>query len=195
MATGVITAVAATTHDRVAVELDGRRWVTLDALRADALGVSVGVILDAAARAAIEEAAREERALARAAGMVARRSHARGELEARVARRDGAEAARAAAERLAALGVLDDARHAADVADHRLAQGWGPLRIAHDLETAGVAADLLRDTVDGLDPEAVDEAARRAIGSRTGVEAWRRLAARGFDEETAERIAGSLDDT
>lgn len=194
MATGVITAVAATTNDRVAVELDGRRWVTLDALRAAALGVAQGVILDPAQRAAIEDAAREERALARAAGMVARRSHARGELEARVARRDGPEAARIAAERLADLGVLDDERHAADLAAHRLAQGWGPLRVAHDLEAAGVDAALVRATVEGLDPDAVDDAARRAVGTRAGIEAWRRLAARGFDEETAERVAGPLED-
>ncbi|MFM7248009.1 MAG: RecX family transcriptional regulator, partial [Actinomycetota bacterium] len=76
------------------------------------------------------------------------------------------------------------------VARQRLADGWGPLRIRHDLEAAGVEPGLIEAALDGLDPAAVEAAAAIAVGPRSGAEAWRRLAARGFDEDAAERLLG-----
>ncbi|MFM9125309.1 MAG: regulatory protein RecX, partial [Actinomycetota bacterium] len=107
----------------------------------------------------------------RAARLVGRRSHATGELEGKIARADGPDAARAAVERLAELGAVDDERHAAQVARQRLADGWGPLRIRHDLEAAGVEPGLIETALDGLDPAAVEAAAAIAVGPRSGAEA------------------------
>ena len=188
MAARVVTAVQPRTDLRVAIELDGNPWLVLDALVATELGIYLDASLSTATKRKAEQSARAARALDRAAGMVGRRSHARGELEQRIAKREGADAARSAADRLESIGALDDTRHAAEVAAHRLANGWGPARIEHDLEVAGVAEAEIQDCLQRLDDDAVDRAAQVAIGSRTGAEAWQRLASRGFDESVAERL-------
>ena len=190
MAARVVTAVQPRTDLRVAIELDGNPWLVLDALVATELGIFVDATLSASTKRTAEQRAREARALDRGAAMVGRRSHARGELEQRIAKREGADAARQAADRLEAIGAIDDARHASDVATLRLTTGWGPARIAHDLEVAGVAPAEIQDCLAHLDDAAIDQAAQLAIGTRTGVEAWQRLASRGFDESVAERLVG-----
>jgi len=188
VAARVVTAVQPRTDLRVAIELDGNPWLVLDALVATELGIYLDASLSTTTKRTAEQSARAARALDRAAAMVGRRSHARGELEQRIAKREGADAARLAADRLESIGALDDTRHAAEVAAHRLASGWGPARIAHDLEVAGVDQTEIQACLQHLDDVAVDRAAAIAIGSRTGAEAWQRLASRGFDESVAERI-------
>ena len=193
MAERVITATRLRDDQRLAVDLDGEAWIVLDALEAARLGLAPGTSVDAAAIAEAEAAAARDGALQRGARLVGRRSHARGELERKLARTSGDDAAREATERLAALGALDDARHARELAAQRLAAGWGPARIAHDLEAAGVAEADVAATLAALDPDAVLAAAQRAVGERTGAAGWQRLAARGFDEEIAERLLGLPD--
>lgn len=188
MAARVVTAVQPRTDLRVAIELDGNPWLVLDALVATELGIYVDASLSITTKRKAEQSARAARALDRAAAMVGRRSHARGELEQRIAKREGADAARLAADRLESIGALDDTRHAAEVAAHRLASGWGPARIAHDLEVAGVDQTEIQACLQHLDDITVDRAAAIAIGSRSGAEAWQRLASRGFDESVAERL-------
>ncbi len=189
MPDGLVTALTADGRGGIAIEVDGEPWLVLPAGALLAEGVAVGDRLDARSRRALEQRGRDARALDRAAAMVARRSHGRVELERKLARRDGAHAAARAAERLAELGVVDDARHAGDLAARRLGDGWGPERIRHDLETAGVPTEVIEQAIAALDDASIDLAARRALGTRTGVEAWRRLASRGFDAEVAERLA------
>ena len=186
----VVTATRLRDDQRLAVELDGRAWVVLDPIVAARLDLTVGVTPSPAAIAEAEEAARRDGALQRGARLVARRSHARGELEQRLARTSGAEAARAAADRLEALGAVDDERHAAEVAAHRLRTGWGPARIAHDLAAVGVAEAVISAALADLDADAVLDGAALALGGRTGAAGGQRLAARGFDEDVAERLLG-----
>ena len=92
---------------------------------------------------------------------------------------------------LARMGYVDDEQYAAVLAEHRLARGWGPLRIEHDLATAGVPEAVVNAAIAALDRDLVREAAQRAIGDRTGAAAARRLGARGFDEDVAD---GLVDD-
>jgi regulatory protein len=188
VAARVVTAVQPRTDLRVAIELDGNPWLVLDALVATELGIYVDASLSTTTKRKAEQNARAARALDRAAAMVGRRSHARGELEQRIAKREGADAARMAADRLESIGALDDTRHAAEVAAHRLASGWGTARIAHDLEVAGVDQAEIQACLQNLDDAVVERAAVLAIGARTGAEAWQRLASRGFDESVAERL-------
>ncbi|MSO47010.1 MAG: hypothetical protein EXQ67_02845 [Thermoleophilia bacterium] len=194
MAARVVTAIHPKADLRVAIELDGNPWLVLDALAATEMEIFVGATLSAGRKRKAEQQARNDQALERAAAMIGRRSHARVELEQRIAKRDGVDAARQAVDRLESIGALDDTRHAADVATRRLATGWGPARIAYDLEVAGVTASEIENCLTRLDDESIDQAARRAIGSRTGGDAWQRLAARGFDEAIAERLAGLPND-
>jgi regulatory protein len=126
--------------------------------------------------------------LDRAARLLARRSHARAELEAKLARRAAPEAVTAAVDVLAEHGIVDDVVHARGVAARRLEQGHGPARIAHDLERAGVDEGVRRAVVEALDPDDVLAAARRATAGLKGRAALSRLWQRGFDEDVAERL-------
>jgi SOS response regulatory protein OraA/RecX len=129
-----------------------------------------------------------DRAMRRAGQLLARRAHGRAELEQKLARRTDPALAADVAGDLAAMGYVDDGQFAAGLAQQRLCQGWGPLRIAHDLEVAGVPGEIAAAALTALERGAVDVAARRAIGGRTGVAALRRLGARGFDDDVAERL-------
>jgi regulatory protein len=134
--------------------------------------------------------AERDRAMRRAGQLLARRAHGRAELEQKLARRTDPALAAAVTDDLAAMGYVDDAQFAAAHAELRLGQGWGPLRIAHDLALAGVPDAIAAAALTELDDEAVAAAARRAIGDRTAVAALRRLGARGFDDDIAERLFG-----
>lgn len=121
--------------------------------------------------------------------MLARRPYARADLERRLARRTGETAARRAVARLDQVGALDDDRYASELAESRLQAGWGPLRIRHDLEQAGVEESVIATTLAMIDPNRLAAAERTACGTRNGPAAWRRLVARGFDPELlAERF-------
>jgi regulatory protein len=188
-----ITAIRTRDDQRLAIELDGKAWIVLDALTAARLGLDEGREVHPDVAAEAEAEAKRERALLRGAKLVGRRSHARGELEQRLARRDGDEAARDAVERLAELGAVDDERHAANLVEHRLRKGWGPARIEHDLTMAGVDEGLIRLALAAVGDEQIDEAGRIALAGRDGAEGWQRLGARGFDEGVAERLLGLPD--
>ncbi|MGI9186297.1 MAG: regulatory protein RecX [Gaiellales bacterium] len=193
MASREIAAIRTRDDLRLAIELDGKAWIVLDALTAARLGLDEGRMVHPDVAIEAEAEAKRERALLRGASLVGRRSHARGELEQRLARRDGDDAARDAVDRLTELGAVDDERHAANLIEHRLLKGWGPARIEHDLTIAGVDEGLIRTLLAALDDEQLDAAARIALGGRNGVEGWQRLAARGFDESAAERLLGVPD--
>lgn len=117
----------------------------------------------------------------RAGNLLARRAHGAEELRRKLARGAGEELAAEVTGDLERMGYVDDARYAAALAEHRLAHGWGPLRIAHDLEAAGVSEAAINEALAALDPAAVRAGAARATGDRTGMAAARRLAARGFE--------------
>jgi regulatory protein len=80
--------------------------------------------------------------------LLARREHSalelRRKLEARGIERD---AAVAAVQELAAAGWQSDARYVDSLVRTRIGQGYGPLRIESELEAAGVASALIRETL------------------------------------------------
>ncbi|MEX2480384.1 MAG: regulatory protein RecX [Gammaproteobacteria bacterium] len=55
----------------------------------------------------------------------------------------------AALDELGAAGLQDDARFAAAYVHYRAGRGFGPRRIARELETRGVAADLIAAALAG----------------------------------------------
>jgi regulatory protein len=120
------------------------------------------------------------RALAQAGKLLARRAHARAELEEKLARHVPREVAGSVTAELERSGLLDDARFAAEMARHRLAQGYGPRRIAFDLAAAGVERDVADEALASLDADAIRVAERRAARGADPAQAARRLHARGF---------------
>ncbi len=126
----------------------------------------------------------------RAGELLARRAHGRDELRRKLARGGGDEVAGEVIDDLARMGYVDDERYAAALAEHRLARGWGPVRIAHDLAGAGVPEAVVNAAIAALGRDDVREAAVRAVGGRSGSAAARRLGARGFDEDVADDVLG-----
>lgn len=74
------------------------------------------------------------------------------------------EAAEAAADRLEALGFLNDARYAGLVVRHYGERGYGPARIRQELHRRGVPRGLWDEALEGLEPDS--EALDRLLASR-----------------------------
>lgn len=182
-AAGRLTAARGDDEGLIELELDGAFWCRVEPGLIATLGVAVGDTVSPAARRRIEAAARDRATVERAASMLARRPYARSDLERRLARRSGTASARRAVERLDQVGALDDRRFAVDLAESRISTGWGPLRIRHDLEQAGVEEAVIAATLEAFDEDRWAKAEETALGGRTGITAWRRLVSRGFDPE------------
>jgi regulatory protein len=128
----------------------------------------------------------------RALRLLARREHGARELEYKLAQRgiDQERAAEVVGE-LARSGWQSDARYVTSLVRTRVAQGFGPLRIESELEAAGVAEPLIRETLAaaGADWKALAiEVHARKFGQipKSGPEwqkQYRHLAGRGFDSE------------
>jgi regulatory protein len=131
-------------------------------------------------------------ARSRALRLLARREHGARELEYKLAQRgiDRDKAAEVVGE-LARSGWQSDARYVASLVRARVAQGYGPLRIESELEAAGVAEALIRETLAevGADWKALAaEVQARKFGQVPGSGAewqkqYRHLAGRGFESE------------
>jgi len=141
-----------------------------------------------------EDAVREQ-----AVRLLARREHSRRELERKLAQR-GHDAATVAAalDALAGEGLQSDARFAEAYVRSRVERGYGPLRIAAELDERGVAAELTRPLLDD-DAEiwlarCREAHARRFAAAPAGLRERSRqsrfLAARGF---TGEQIRRTLE--
>lgn len=127
---------------------------------------------------------------ARAARLLSRREHSLQELTRKLtARGVAAEEAKAAADKLARAGWQSDARYAESIIRHRVAQGYGPVRIRAELKAAGIDSTIASQALDAAEVDwpamAVALHARR-FGAlpKNGAEwqkQYRYLAGRGFD--------------
>jgi len=153
------------------VEVDRGRFASLPLAALEPLSLQIGAelappLLDRLRELADVEAA--ERAALRA---LARRGHARLDLERRLVKKQHPPAAVAAAlERLTMRGLLDDRRFAEQYAALRATRGKGPARLLSDLQAQGVERRTAEQAVrraleeEGIDPglEARAVAAKRA---------------------------------
>ncbi len=130
----------------VRVHVGGRPYCTvpLDVARAEEL--SVGREIDEALHERLSRAADAEGAFRAALRSLERRSFARTDLARRLVRKGHPrDAASAAVERIAELGLADDGAFAVNYVQTRAARGRGPARLVRDLMAMGVA----RAVVDG----------------------------------------------
>jgi regulatory protein len=113
------------------------------------------------------------------------------ELADRLERRGVGEATRAEAlKRLERLGYLDDGRVARARAEQLAARGSGDAFIAADLERRGIDAELVRDVLEALEPEA--ERAARIVAERGATPKTARfLASRGFGEDAVAALVAA----
>src|SRR5205823_5013727 len=119
-------------------------------------------------------------ALARAARALRPRDRSRRSLDDRLAHAGVPAATREEAlGTLERVGLVDDARMAAQRAEGLAARGYGDAAIRHDLEREGLAGGLVEEALTGLAPER--ERARALVERRGAVARTARwLAGRGF---------------
>src|SRR5258706_10641965 len=191
------------------VEVDRGRFASLPAEALAGLGLIVGAEISPPAFARLQELADLEGAYRAALRALARRAHARFDLRRRLLQKQHPPAAvDGALERLAASGLLDDARFARDYAGARATRGGGrgPARLVRDLLSQGVPRGVAEEAVrmaladEGGDPAAAlrSVAAKRAkhLAGLAPVVRKRRLAAflarRGFQGAEVRSIVEGL---
>jgi regulatory protein len=153
------------------VEVDRGRFASLPLEAVQPLGLQVGAELAPALLDRLRELADVEAAERAALRALARRAHARLDLQRRLVKRHHPPAAvEAALDRLALRGLLDDRRFAEQYAALRATRGKGPARLLRDLQAQGVERRTAEHAVrralaeEGIDPgvEARAVAAKRA---------------------------------
>jgi len=192
MTTPVVTALRARGPGRVAGEVDGRPWRGMPLEAVVVAGLAVGGELDRATARALRRELRRLDARGAALRALSARDHTAMSLDRRLEACGTAPALRretvAAAKR---AGLVDDARFASARAALLAGRGAGDLMIADDLERQGVRPDAAREAIEALEPEA--ERAEQLVAARgTSVRTLRFLGAKGFSEETLERLVADL---
>ena len=129
-----------------------------------------------------------QRALDRSIRALARRDHSAATLRAKLDRAGISLPVQTdAVETLERIGYVDDERFARDRAGQLADRGYGDDWIRADLETQGVARELVESAVEALEPEP-DRAVRESAKAGGGVRSIRTLVRRGFSEETVEML-------
>jgi regulatory protein len=153
------------------VEVDRGRFASLPIAALEPLSLQLGAALAPAVLDRLRELADVEAAQRAALRALARRAHARLDLQRRLVRKQHPPAAvDAALERLTARGLLDDGRFAEQYAALRATRGRGPARLLRDLLAQGVERRTAEQAVrraleeEGIDPglEARAVAVKRA---------------------------------
>jgi len=178
---------------RVAVELDGRPWRVVPDVAVLEAGLAVGCPLERAQARALGRALRRARADDVAVRALARRERSEAELDRRLARAGVREDdRRATLERASRAGLVDDARFAETRARLLAERGAGDLLVLQDLERHGVDEAVARAAVSLLEPEPA-RAARIVQARGRTPRTLRRLAARGFAEESLDDLIAELE--
>ena len=141
------------------VEVDRGRFASLPSAALEPLSLQVGAELGPAVLDRLRELADVEAAERAALRALARRAHARLDLQRRLVKKQHPPAAvEAALERLASRGLLDR-RFAEQYAALRATRGKGPARLLRDLLAQGVERRVAEQAVrraleeEGIDPE------------------------------------------
>ena len=151
------------------VEVDRGRFASLPVASLEPLRLEVGAALAPAVLDRLRELADIEAAGRAALQALARRAHARLDLQRRLVKKQHPPAAvDAALERLASRGLLDDRRFAEQYAALRATRGKGPARLLGDLMAQGVERRTAEHAVRrALEEEGIDPAVEaRAVGTK-----------------------------
>jgi regulatory protein len=177
----------------VTLEVDGHPWRTVPDDVVVRCGLHAGLTLDRPRLRLLRTELRRAEGLATAGRALAQRPLSRRQVSERLRRRGVAPPVeRETLGKLAAAGLLDDARLAHARAAALAERGWGDLAIAARLQRHGLEEADVRVALAGLPPEAGRAAALVAEPSDRR-KAWSRLARRGFSPDAIEDALGSLD--
>ncbi len=130
------------------VQVNGKSFGAIPLVAARELGLRVGMVVDESLRLRLCEAADAQAAYRFILAALGRRGFARRDLERRLVHRGHpASAARAAIERAAAAGLLDDRVFAQAYAEAKSGRGRGPARLLRDLFSMGVDRAVAEEAV------------------------------------------------
>lgn len=135
----------------------GRPYYTVAREAVAEAGLTVGRAIDSALHERLGRAADAEAALRSALGSLGLRAYARADLGRRLVRRGHPrEAVEEALERIASLGLLDDAAFALVYVQTRALRGRGPDRLRRDLQAMGVARTSIEGAIAAHWPDGAD---------------------------------------
>ena len=130
------------------VNVNGRAYCTIPAAMGPELALRPGLTLDEVLRVRLGQAADAQAAFRFVLAALGRRGFARKDLERRLVHRGHPrEAARAALDRAAAAGLLDDRQFALSYAQVKSARGRGPARLLRDLFAMGVDRAVAEEAI------------------------------------------------
>jgi regulatory protein len=143
--------------EAVRIEIDGVRFGAIPGEIVQAEQLAIGRELDPGLQERLSHAADTEAAFRTALRALAARSFARGDLSRRLLRKGHPRAAiEVALERVARLGLLDDASFAQGYVETRAARGRGPARLVRDLLAMGVERSVIDRALAAHWPEGTD---------------------------------------
>lgn len=157
-----LTAIEPRRHRLVQLYLDGEAAVKLDAATAQEARLRVGMELDDEELHELLQKSDAARAKEKALCLLEHRPHAKRELERKLSRTVGEEAAQAAADRMEELGLVDDADYAARLAQELARKGYAFSRTVQELVRRGVDRELAQEAAREASPDP-EEAIRRLI--------------------------------
>ena len=157
-----LTAIEPRRHRLVQLYLDGEAAVKLDAATAQEARLRVGMELDDEELHELLQKSDAARAKEKALYLLEHRPHAKRELERKLSRTVGEEAAQAAADRMEELGLVDDADYAARLAQELARKGYAFSRTVQELVPRGVDRELAQEAAREASPDP-EEAIRRLI--------------------------------
>lgn len=157
-----LTAIEPRRHRLVQLYLDGEAAVKLDAATAQEARLRVGMELDDEELHELLQKSDAARAKEKALYLLEHRPHAKRELERKLSRTVGEEAAQAAADRMEELGLVDDADYAARLAQELARKGYAFSRTVQELVRRGVDRELAQEAARESSPDP-EEAIRRLI--------------------------------
>jgi len=191
----VVTALRARRGDEVAVELDGAPWRVLPFEAVIAAGLAEGDALDRERASRLGRELRRLKARDTALRALRFRDHTAETLRRRLDARGIPERTREAAiETMQRAGLVDDERFAVGRARMLAERGAGNLRIRHDLESRGVAPELVAAAIDELEPER-DRALRLLEAQGRSRRSLRKLSANGFSDEVLHDVVAGEAET
>ena len=189
-----LTAIEPRRHRLVQLYLDGEAAVKLDAATAQEARLRVGMELDDEELHELLQKSDAARAKEKALCLLEHRPHAKRELERKLSRTVGEEAAQAAADRMEELGLVDDADYAARLAQELARKGYAFSRTVQELVRRGVDRELAQEAAREASPdpeEAIRRLIQRKYERRLGDEKGRRQTAaalREFDGDPEENL-------
>lgn len=157
-----LTAIEPRRHRLVQLFLDGEPAVKIDAATAQEARLRAGMEIDDETLHELLLKSDAARAKEKALYLLEHRPHAKRELEQKLTRTVGEDAARAAADRMEELGLIDDEDYARRLAQEYARKGCAAARTVQELVRRGVDRELARAAAEEASPEP-EEALRRLI--------------------------------